>query len=129
MPIRRYYKYEGIQQAIFNSNTPTKSAIFTTDATTRGLGGARRTVSAGEGLQNTLRRLLEHSDSRENVYSPPVYAVREYYIIMSSVSITLIAGAVRIGADRRGWLPFVVPQLWGRQINKNFLINKHCKRC
>lgn len=79
MLIRRYYKYEGIQQAIFNSNTPTKSAIFTTDATTRGLGGARRTVSAGEGLQNTLRRLLEHSDSRENVYSPPVYAVREYY--------------------------------------------------
>ncbi|KAJ2941265.1 hypothetical protein O0L34_g3462 [Tuta absoluta] len=38
--------------------------------TTRHMGGGRRAVSAGEGLQNTLRRLLEHSDSRENVYSP-----------------------------------------------------------
>ncbi|XP_041969948.1 uncharacterized protein LOC121726589 [Aricia agestis] len=33
--------------------------------------GSRRAVSAGEGLQNTLRRLLEHADSRENVYLPP----------------------------------------------------------
>ena len=41
------------------------------DATTRSMGPARRAVSAGEGLQNTLRRLLEHADSRENVYSPP----------------------------------------------------------
>ncbi|CAH0717779.1 unnamed protein product, partial [Brenthis ino] len=38
-------------------------------ATTR-IASTRRAVSAGEGLQNTLRRLLEHSDSRENVYSP-----------------------------------------------------------
>nr|XP_049701569.1 serine/arginine repetitive matrix protein 1 isoform X1 [Helicoverpa armigera]XP_049701570.1 serine/arginine repetitive matrix protein 1 isoform X1 [Helicoverpa armigera] len=39
--------------------------------TTRSMGGGRRAVSAGEGLQHTLRRLLEHADSRENVYSPP----------------------------------------------------------
>ncbi|XP_030024145.2 uncharacterized protein LOC115443020 isoform X2 [Manduca sexta] len=39
-------------------------------ATTRSASSARRAVSAGEGLQNTLRRLLDHSDSRENVYSP-----------------------------------------------------------
>lgn len=39
-------------------------------ATTRNVGSTRRAVSASEGLQNTLRRLLEHADSRENVYSP-----------------------------------------------------------
>ncbi|KOB67051.1 Uncharacterized protein OBRU01_17612 [Operophtera brumata] len=38
---------------------------------TTGRAGTRRAVSAGEGLQSTLRRLLEHCDSRENMYSPP----------------------------------------------------------
>ncbi|KAL0861479.1 hypothetical protein ABMA27_009010 [Loxostege sticticalis] len=47
-------------------------------ATTRSVGSTRRAVSAGEGLQNTLRRLLEHSDSRENVYSP-AYASHKIY--------------------------------------------------
>ncbi|RVE51802.1 hypothetical protein evm_003605 [Chilo suppressalis] len=47
-------------------------------ATTRSMGSTRRAVSAGEGLQNTLRRLLEHSDSRENVYSP-AYATHKLY--------------------------------------------------
>ncbi|GBP96861.1 hypothetical protein EVAR_81365_1, partial [Eumeta japonica] len=40
------------------------------------VGAVRRPASAGDGLQNTLRRLLEHSDSRENVHSPPIYAVQ-----------------------------------------------------
>ncbi|CAG9792983.1 unnamed protein product [Diatraea saccharalis] len=47
-------------------------------ATTRSIGSTRRAISAGEGLQNTLRRLLEHSDSRENVYSP-AYATHKMY--------------------------------------------------
>lgn len=38
----------------------------------------RRAVSAGEGLQNTLRRLLEHSDSRENIYSPAYVSHKLY---------------------------------------------------
>ncbi|XP_038218640.1 uncharacterized protein LOC119837188 [Zerene cesonia] len=38
----------------------------------------RRAVSAGEGLQNTLRRLLEHADSRENVYSPPFVSQKSF---------------------------------------------------
>ncbi|VVC93443.1 unnamed protein product [Leptidea sinapis] len=35
-------------------------------------------VNTNEGLQNTLRRLLEHSDSRENVYSPPFATKKSY---------------------------------------------------
>ncbi|XP_026320750.1 uncharacterized protein LOC113230859 [Hyposmocoma kahamanoa] len=59
---------------LVSSGTLNQDACCNPYATTR-LGGARRAVSAGEGLQNTLRRLLEHSDSRENVYSP-AYAVQ-----------------------------------------------------
>ncbi|XP_039765198.1 uncharacterized protein LOC120637405 isoform X3 [Pararge aegeria] len=47
-------------------------------ATTR-IASTRRAVSAGEGLQNTLRRLLEHSDSRENVYSPAYVYARVFF--------------------------------------------------
>ncbi|KPJ19701.1 hypothetical protein RR48_04673 [Papilio machaon] len=67
----------GLSQAIaaggchlVSSGTPNTDACCNPYGTTRSVGGARRAVSAGEGLQNTLRRLLEHSDSRENVYTP-----------------------------------------------------------
>ncbi|KAJ8710170.1 hypothetical protein PYW07_009536 [Mythimna separata] len=56
---------------LVSSGTLNNDACCNPYATTRSMGPARRAVSAGEGLQNTLRRLLEHSDSRENVYSPP----------------------------------------------------------
>ncbi|XP_046973486.1 uncharacterized protein LOC124540099 isoform X3 [Vanessa cardui] len=66
----------GLSQAIaaggchlVSSGTLNNDACCNPYATTR-IASARRAVSAGEGLQNTLRRLLEHSDSRENVYSP-----------------------------------------------------------
>ncbi|CAB3249654.1 unnamed protein product [Arctia plantaginis] len=48
-------------------------------STTRSVGSTRRAISAGEGLQNTLRRLLEHADSRENVYSPPFPVAHKIY--------------------------------------------------
>ncbi|XP_049879886.1 uncharacterized protein LOC126376498 isoform X2 [Pectinophora gossypiella] len=74
----------GLSQAIaaggchlISSGTLTNEACCNPYATTR-LGGARRAVSAGEGLQNTLRRLLEHTDSRENVYNP-AYAAHKIY--------------------------------------------------
>ncbi|XP_050356319.1 uncharacterized protein LOC126777348 isoform X3 [Nymphalis io] len=66
----------GLSQAIaaggchlVSSGTLNNDACCNPYATTR-IASTRRAVSAGEGLQNTLRRLLEHSDSRENVYSP-----------------------------------------------------------
>ncbi|XP_045762564.1 serine/arginine repetitive matrix protein 1 isoform X1 [Maniola jurtina] len=66
----------GLSQAIaaggchlVSSGTLNNEACCNPYATTR-IASTRRAVSAGEGLQNTLRRLLEHSDSRENVYSP-----------------------------------------------------------
>ncbi|XP_045512579.1 uncharacterized protein LOC123706954 isoform X5 [Pieris brassicae] len=66
----------GLSQAIaaggchlVSSGTLDNDACCNPYATTRI--SSRRAVSAGEGLQNTLRRLLEHADSRENVYSPP----------------------------------------------------------
>ncbi|XP_053618185.1 uncharacterized protein LOC128679770 isoform X2 [Plodia interpunctella] len=55
---------------LVSSSTLTNDACCNPYATTRSIGSTRRAVSAGEGLQNTLRRLLEHSDSRENVYAP-----------------------------------------------------------
>ncbi|XP_013149319.1 PREDICTED: uncharacterized protein LOC106111722 [Papilio polytes] len=74
----------GLSQAIaaggchlVSSGTPNTDACCNPYATTRSAGGARRAVSAGEGLQNTLRRLLEHSDSRENVYTPG-YAICKF---------------------------------------------------
>ncbi|XP_048484294.1 serine/arginine repetitive matrix protein 1 [Plutella xylostella] len=73
----------GLSQAIaaggchlVSSGAPISNDVYCNPyATTGRIGVSRRAVSAGEGLQNTLRRLLEHSDSRENVYSPPIYAV------------------------------------------------------
>ncbi|XP_060807268.1 serine/arginine repetitive matrix protein 1 [Amyelois transitella] len=66
----------GLSQAIaaggchlVSSSTLTNDACCNPYATTR-ISSTRRAVSAGEGLQNTLRRLLEHADSRENVYAP-----------------------------------------------------------
>ncbi|KAF9794773.1 hypothetical protein SFRURICE_017463, partial [Spodoptera frugiperda] len=53
---------------LYNLHSSVPLALI--NATTRST-GARRAVSAGEGLQSTLRRLLDHADSRENVYSPP----------------------------------------------------------
>ncbi|XP_022818398.1 serine/arginine repetitive matrix protein 1 isoform X1 [Spodoptera litura] len=55
---------------LVSSGTLNQDACCNPYATTRST-GARRAVSAGEGLQSTLRRLLDHADSRENVYSPP----------------------------------------------------------
>lgn len=55
---------------LVSSGTLNNDACCNPYATTRSVGGTRRAISASEGLQNTLRRLLEHSDSRENVYSP-----------------------------------------------------------
>ncbi|XP_063542777.1 uncharacterized protein LOC134751317 isoform X4 [Cydia strobilella] len=47
-------------------------------ATTGRATSTRRAVSAGEGLQSTLRRLLGHADSRENMY-PPHYTPHKMY--------------------------------------------------
>ncbi|CAK1591071.1 unnamed protein product [Parnassius mnemosyne] len=67
----------GLSQAIaaggchlVNSGTLNNDACCNPYATTRSVGGGRRSGGGGEGLQSTLRRLLEHSDSRENVYTP-----------------------------------------------------------
>ncbi|XP_073962469.1 uncharacterized protein [Choristoneura fumiferana] len=54
--------------ACCNPYGTTRSAVVST----------RRTVSAGEGLQNTLRRLLGQADSRENMYSPHYTAHKIY---------------------------------------------------
>ncbi|XP_075985186.1 uncharacterized protein LOC142982536 [Anticarsia gemmatalis] len=64
---------------LISSGTLTNDACCNPYATTRSIGSARRAVSAGEGLQNTLRRLLEHADSRENVYSPPFAVSHKVY--------------------------------------------------
>ncbi|OWR52292.1 hypothetical protein KGM_202557 [Danaus plexippus plexippus] len=65
----------GLSQAIaaggchlVSSGTLGNEACCNPYATTRV--GDRRPVSGGGGLQNTLRRLLEQTDSRENVYTP-----------------------------------------------------------
>ncbi|XP_063629282.1 uncharacterized protein LOC134800707 isoform X1 [Cydia splendana] len=47
-------------------------------ATTGRATSTRRAVSAGEGLQSTLRRLLGHADSRETMY-PPHYTPHKIY--------------------------------------------------
>ncbi|CAH2097624.1 unnamed protein product [Euphydryas editha] len=74
----------GLSQAIaaggchlVSSGTLNNDACCNPYATTR-IANTRRAVSAGEGLQNTLRRLLEHSDSRENVY-PPTYVSQKMF--------------------------------------------------
>ncbi|CAK1543577.1 unnamed protein product [Leptosia nina] len=73
----------GLSQAIaaggchlVSSGTLNNDACCNPYATTRI--SSRRAVSAGEGLQNTLRRLLEHADSRENVYSPPYVSQKPF---------------------------------------------------
>ncbi|KAJ0171442.1 hypothetical protein K1T71_012992 [Dendrolimus kikuchii] len=63
---------------LVSSGTLNNDACCNPYATTRSVGGTRRAISAGEGLQNTLRRLLEHSDSRENVYSPAFISHKVY---------------------------------------------------
>ncbi|XP_072948316.1 uncharacterized protein [Epargyreus clarus] len=75
----------GIGQAIasggchlVSSGTLTNDACCNPYGTTRSMVSTRRAVSAGEGLQNTLRRLLEHADSRENVYSPAYVSHKVY---------------------------------------------------
>ncbi|XP_068624905.1 uncharacterized protein [Battus philenor] len=76
----------GLSQAIaaggchlVSSGTLNNDACCNPYGTTRSTGGSRRAVSAGEGLQNTLRRLLEHSDSRENVYTPGYAITHKIY--------------------------------------------------
>ncbi|CAH2057131.1 unnamed protein product, partial [Iphiclides podalirius] len=67
----------GLSQAIasggchlVSSGTLTNDNCCNPYASGRGAGGGRRATSAGDGLQSTLRRLLDHTDSRENVYAP-----------------------------------------------------------
>ncbi|KPJ05847.1 hypothetical protein RR46_00229 [Papilio xuthus] len=86
----------GLSQAIaaggchlVSSGTANTDACCNPYGTTRSVGGARRAVSAGEGLQNTLRRLLEHSDSRENVYTPG-------YAVSSGLSQAIAAGGCHL---------------------------------
>ncbi|XP_026728313.1 uncharacterized protein LOC113494252 [Trichoplusia ni] len=64
---------------LVSSGTLNNDACCNPYATTRSIGATRRAVSASEGLQNTLRRLLEHADSRENVYSPPFAVSHKVY--------------------------------------------------
>ncbi|XP_050671579.1 uncharacterized protein LOC126969976 isoform X2 [Leptidea sinapis] len=73
----------GLSQAIaaggchlISSGTLNNDACCNPYATTRLRDKSR--VNTNEGLQNTLRRLLEHSDSRENVYSPPFATKKSY---------------------------------------------------
>ncbi|XP_031767919.1 serine/arginine repetitive matrix protein 1 isoform X2 [Galleria mellonella] len=63
---------------LVSSGTLNNDACCNPYATTRSISSTRRAVSAGEGLQNTLRRLLEHADSRENVYSPAYVSHKIY---------------------------------------------------
>ncbi|CAG5055248.1 unnamed protein product [Parnassius apollo] len=67
----------GLSQAIasggchlISSGTINNDTCCNPYATTRSAGAGRRSAGGGEGLQSTLRRLLEHSDSRENIYTP-----------------------------------------------------------
>ncbi|KAL4708638.1 hypothetical protein ACJJTC_008164 [Scirpophaga incertulas] len=63
---------------VSSGNASNDACCSNSYAASRSLGSSRRSASAGDGLQDTLRRLLEHSDSRETVYSPTYTPHKSY---------------------------------------------------